>query len=107
MPTLCCRPRQMTELVTTMKTPIATMPVICAIRLPPPRRPTASVPQMPATRWAEMAPTTSSIFSRSEEHTSELQSLMRISYAVFCWKKKKNVSKQHHEDNTNQYYTYP
>src|SRR3546814_7957609 len=28
-------------------------------------------------------------FSRSEEHTSELQSLMRISYAVFCLKKKK------------------
>src|SRR3546814_4882427 len=27
---------------------------------------------------------------RSEEHTSELQSLMRISYAVFCFKKKKN-----------------
>src|SRR3546814_9143446 len=30
---------------------------------------------------------------RSEEHTSELQSLMRISYAVFCLKKKKNVYK--------------
>src|SRR3546814_1418831 len=29
-------------------------------------------------------------FYRSEEHTSELQSLMRISYAVFCLKKKKN-----------------
>src|SRR3546814_4353486 len=29
-----------------------------------------------------------SIISRSEEHTSELQSLMRISYAVFCLKKK-------------------
>src|SRR3546814_2271054 len=28
---------------------------------------------------------------RSEEHTSELQSLMRISYAVFCWKKKKQT----------------
>src|SRR3546814_5506173 len=28
---------------------------------------------------------------RSEEHTSELQSLMRISYAVFCLKKKKNA----------------
>src|SRR3546814_9770835 len=27
-------------------------------------------------------------FARSEEHTSELQSLMRLSYAVFCWKKK-------------------
>src|SRR3546814_4150249 len=31
---------------------------------------------------------------RSEEHTSELQSLMRISYAVFCLKKKKNNTKQ-------------
>src|SRR3546814_5280771 len=29
--------------------------------------------------------------SRSEEHTSELQSLMRISYAVFCLKKKKKI----------------
>src|SRR3546814_6881536 len=33
---------------------------------------------------------------RSEEHTSELQSLMRISYAVFCLKKKKN---QHVKNN--------
>src|SRR3546814_8790847 len=32
---------------------------------------------------------------RSEEHTSELQSLMRISYAVFCLKKKKNITEQH------------
>src|SRR3546814_6285250 len=31
------------------------------------------------------------IISRSEEHTSELQSLMRISYAVFCLKKKKKL----------------
>src|SRR3546814_9698608 len=30
---------------------------------------------------------------RSEEHTSELQSLMRISYAVFCLKKKKHIHK--------------
>src|SRR3546814_2620214 len=36
-----------------------------------------------ATRW------------RSEEHTSELQSLMRISYAVFCLKKKKQQIPQH------------
>src|SRR3546814_10281776 len=35
--------------------------------------------------------------TRSEEHTSELQSLMRISYAVFCLKKKKDKDK---EDNT-------
>src|SRR3546814_7905537 len=35
---------------------------------------------------------------RSEEHTSELQSIMRISYAVFCLKKKKNKrqKKPHH-----------
>src|SRR3546814_10033668 len=31
---------------------------------------------------------------RSEEHTSELQSLMRISYAVFCLKKKKQIKKK-------------
>src|SRR3546814_2193290 len=30
------------------------------------------------------------LFARSEEHTSELQSLMRISYAVFCLKKQNN-----------------
>src|SRR3546814_1027899 len=32
--------------------------------------------------------------TRSEEHTSELQSLMRISYAVFCLKKKKTKNKK-------------
>src|SRR3546814_5675766 len=34
---------------------------------------------------------------RSEEHTSELQSLMRISYAVFCLKKKKKVEALQHQ----------
>src|SRR3546814_10019589 len=33
--------------------------------------------------------------ARSEEHTSELQSLMRISYAVFCLKKKKTTINHH------------
>src|SRR3546814_10536498 len=38
---------------------------------------------------------------RSEEHTSELQSLMRISYAVFCLKKKnKTMGKKHYQDYT-------
>src|SRR3546814_5730675 len=36
-----------------------------------------------------------SLNARSEEHTSELQSLMRISYAVFCLKKTTHKSKQH------------
>src|SRR3546814_4523941 len=38
---------------------------------------------------------------RSEEHTSELQSLMRISYAVFCLKKKKS-----YDDDSYQLYTH-
>src|SRR3546814_6500956 len=40
---------------------------------------------------------------RSEEHTSELQSLMRISYAVFCLKKKKP---QHQSYNTKKEHKY-
>src|SRR3546814_4159399 len=35
------------------------------------------------------------VLERSEEHTSELQSLMRISYAVFCLKKKQKNSARH------------
>src|SRR3546814_5810365 len=40
--------------------------------------------------------------TRSEEHTSELQSLMRISYAVFCLKKKRKITtvQQHPSSNT-------
>src|SRR3546814_1149486 len=38
--------------------------------------------------------------NRSEEHTSELQSLMRISYAVFCLKKKKKQKKYQITKNT-------
>src|SRR3546814_2041567 len=41
-------------------------------------------PQVHGGQFGEMSPD-----MRSEEHTSELQSLMRISYAVFCLKKKK------------------
>src|SRR3546814_7406395 len=35
-----------------------------------------------------------SLLTRSEEHTSELQSLMRISYAVFCLNKKNNTTQE-------------
>src|SRR3546814_4990698 len=44
--------------------------------------------QTPSTSLATAACTRSATPGRSEEHTSELQSLMRISYAVFCLKKK-------------------
>src|SRR3546814_9906929 len=39
---------------------------------------------------------------RSEEHTSELQSLMRISYAVFCLKKKKSNTNNRHKEYNNE-----
>src|SRR3546814_2209177 len=48
--------------------------------------PLAMLPQL----FAPLAPTWPPYHLRSEEHTSELQSLMRISYAVFCLKKKTN-----------------
>src|SRR3546814_9735745 len=48
---------------------------------------------LPSRRWAErFAEHAIRIAHRSEEHTSELQSLMRISYAGFCLKKKKTTT---------------
>src|SRR3546814_5240463 len=41
-----------------------------------------------ARRYAQVGTSVGGLAARSEEHTSELQSLMRISYAVFCLKKK-------------------
>src|SRR3546814_14057367 len=41
------------------------------------------------------APRALPLAARSEEHTSELQSLMRISYAVFCLKKKKKINNKY------------
>src|SRR3546814_3399788 len=55
-----------------------------------PRRPLRS--PLAATRAAGRRAGAALAVGRSEEHTSELQSLMRISYAVFCLKKKKNIT---------------
>src|SRR3546814_5820526 len=55
---------------------------------PPPRR--ATVPDRSSTCGSS-----AKSYRRSEEHTSELQSLMRISYAVFCLKKKKQTLNIH------------
>src|SRR3546814_5278551 len=43
------------------------------------------------------------LLGRSEEHTSELQSLMRISYAVFCLKKKNRIFIYYHSHTIQQY----
>src|SRR3546814_7658482 len=47
--------------------------------------------QLPTRNWSN----SKLPWSRSEEHTSELQSLMRISYAVFCLKKKQQRDPEH------------
>src|SRR3546814_10760428 len=60
---------------------------------PPPRAVHRQpVPQHRENRSPNRSPSSD---SRSEEHTSELQSLMRISYAVFCLKKKKLKHNKH------------
>src|SRR3546814_2793690 len=65
-----------------------TLPLVCAVSAIG----LAAVPVPVKTIWkSRHSPLARMIVSpgRSEEHTSELQSLMRISYAVFCLKKKK------------------
>src|SRR3546814_10726934 len=49
----------------------------------------AAHPDQALLPWRQRKGAAAEPYSRSEEHTSELQSLMRISYAVFCLKKKK------------------
>src|SRR3546814_9147017 len=51
----------------------------------------ASNSRAAASTGSPVAESVSSPATRSEEHTSELQSIMRISYAVFCLKKKKTI----------------
>src|SRR3546814_7383062 len=71
----------------------------CATTLCPARKRPCSNSPCHAVRpeIGRLAPTVKSTSpgSRSEEHTSELQSLMRISYAVFCLKKQKHTTKPH------------
>src|SRR3546814_5309783 len=61
---------------------------------------------LPASKWYKLrGKSFGMVFQepmRSEEHTSELQSLMRISYAVFCLKKKKkiNITSRHRRNDT-------
>src|SRR3546814_4691799 len=64
----------------------------------PKRRGMGSLSAGPARAGGTGADAGRSARRRSEEHTSELQSLMRISYAVFCLKKKKTNNKYAHSD---------
>src|SRR3546814_9157529 len=53
-----------------------------------------------ANSTADLTASVSGESNRSEEHTSELQSLMRISYAVFCLKNKRIIKLQHISSDT-------
>src|SRR3546814_2037571 len=57
------------------------------------------LPTTPA--WTFNASSNPATLVRSEEHTSELQSLMRISYAVFCLKKKNKTKSNNYNINNN------
>src|SRR3546814_3159878 len=65
------------------------------------------VPQLPVSPLAGAGRTRRTVVAhgRSEEHTSELQSLMRISYAVFCLKKKKKQQQKELNIHINTQYT--
>src|SRR3546814_5685895 len=62
-----------------------------------PRRPLGIEPKIVDAFGVEIGARERFEIGRSEEHTSELQSLMRISYAVFCLKKKKNIRHAIHD----------
>src|SRR3546814_7665063 len=76
--------------MTTAASTIAPM----AMAMPPSDMMLALTPWNSITTNAASTPNGKVRIARSEEHTSELQSLMRISYAVFCLKKKKNYTKR-------------
>src|SRR3546814_8858956 len=88
--------------MTVLFSPAHWMPSNPAWATPAPTMPPTSawldedgIPLSQVTMFQNIAPTsapntTAGVTRRSEEHTSELQSLMRISYAVFCMKKQKN-----------------
>src|SRR3546814_2629897 len=75
---------------TTLVTPA--LVAAAATRLPTCAAAAAVAPVLPRTSLSRVD-AAATVLPRSEEHTSELQSLMRISYAVFCLKKKKEKQK--------------
>src|SRR3546814_10792800 len=64
----------------------------------PAQRPRTPLNRNVLNSWKKRTSACAARLKRSEEHTSELQSLMRISYAVFCLKKKNE-----HEQSTSSY----
>src|SRR3546814_10524664 len=82
-----CRSRTPNSSVAGPSTPISAAPPGRTRTMPSPSSGTPATEPLAATRR-----------SRSEEHTSELQSLMRSSYAVLCLKKKNNEKKYEQQE---------
>src|SRR3546814_13938138 len=76
------------------ETALATMPMDCVGMMQGDDEKSLPCQQMTVACLAGMGCLPLFALDRSEEHTSELQSLMRISYAVFCLKKKKKNARQ-------------
>src|SRR3546814_5590163 len=74
---------------------------ICSVRVMRLKHCPKKPSKPPKPLWHVKATSTTSGSRRSEEHTSELQSLMRISYAVFCLKKKKKHKRRTSTKTTN------
>src|SRR3546814_3883581 len=73
-----------------------------SVVLPLPRKPVNKVTGVLMSSRSVTRPSVAAFgcVTRSEEHTSELQSLMRISYAVFCLKKKTDAKQQEDRQHT-------
>src|SRR3546814_10622984 len=89
--------------ITASTSRIAVLPTVPFRVIAPPAARETTVP-LPRSRKVESFRAGLPLRMRSEEHTSELQSLMRISYAVFCLKKKKKkklhtLNHARHKDN--------
>src|SRR3546814_3255405 len=85
--------------------PYTTLFRSCAFAIPPGWT-TLSFPAPRRPRPARARSVCGCARHRSEEHTSELQSLMRISYAVFCLKKKKKTKQTEHMETRRASTTY-
>src|SRR3546814_1114429 len=86
--------------ISLLPVPLNSSKMTSSIRLPVSIRAVAIMESEPPSSILRAAPKKRFGRWRSEEHTSELQSLMRHSYAVFCLKKNNNHNKHHQQKTT-------
>src|SRR3546814_9751555 len=99
MPGVCTRPNRVIRYLTRL------IPLLCPSRRASEVSSSFAIRRSTHQSRRQIRPESISPISldRSEEHTSELQSLMRISYAVFCLTKKKHTYKKTNKTNKHEY----